>query len=73
MSYWNHLGAMVRTNRKQQGLTQEQLAEKLNTTKQYVSNFENGRQSCSVDKLVEISVALNCYLDIKLTPKDSKA
>jgi transcriptional regulator with XRE-family HTH domain len=69
MSYWNHLGSMVRHHRKQQRLTQEQLADKLNTTKQYVSNFENGRQPCSVDKLVEISIALNCYLDVNFTPK----
>lgn len=72
MSYWNHLGQMVKKHREQQGMTQTDLGEKINSTKQFVSNFENGRQKCSIDKLVEISVALDCYLDITMTPKGNE-
>ena len=69
MSYWNHIGGMVRQQREQLNLTQEDLGKLIGSSKQFVSNFENGRKKCSIDKLVEISVALDCYLDISLTPK----
>lgn len=69
MSYWNQLGQIVKLHRTKQGLTQAALAEKIGSTRQYVSNFENGRQKCSLDKLAEISAALDCHLDITMTSK----
>jgi len=35
------LGVMIQELRKEQGLTQEQLAEKCGTTKNYISRIEN--------------------------------
>ena len=60
---------MVKDHREQNKFTQEKLGKLIGSSKQFVSNFENGRKKCSVDKLVQISSALDCYLDITLTPK----
>jgi len=72
MNHWKQIGQMVKLNRQNRGLTQTQLGEQIGATKQFISNFEQGYKKCSVDKLVEIATALDCYLDINLTPKDGK-
>lgn len=45
----------IRTLRKQQGLKQEELAEKLFVTRQTVSNYENGRTMPDLDMLVKLA------------------
>jgi transcriptional regulator with XRE-family HTH domain len=68
MTYWNHIGDMVRKHREAQGLSQQELGEKVSASRQFISNFENGSKKCSLDKLVQISQALGCDLDITMTP-----
>lgn len=46
--------------RKRLGLTQEQLAKKLNTSRSNVANWENGQNMPSVDLLLKCSSIFNC-------------
>lgn len=57
--------------RKQSGMTQDELAEKLFVTRQTVSGWENGRTQPNLDMLGDLSDALNCSpLDIIDTKKN---
>lgn len=48
------LGAMLQELRKEQGLTQEQLAEKCGTTKTYISRIENNASDIRLSTLMRI-------------------
>jgi putative transcriptional regulator len=45
--------------RKKAGLTQEELAKKLNVSKSYISLKETGKRSVSVEEAKSIAKALN--------------
>ena len=48
------LGVMIQELRKEQGLTQEQLAEKCGTTKTYISRIENNSSDIRLSTLMRI-------------------
>lgn len=48
------LGAMLQGLRKEQGMTQEQLAEKCGTTKTYISRIENDASDIRLSTLTRI-------------------
>jgi len=48
------LGTMIQNLRKEQGLTQEQLAEKCGTTKTYISRIENNASDIRLSTLMRI-------------------
>ncbi len=48
------LGAMIQELRKEQGLTQEQLADKCGTTKTYISRIENNASDIRLSTLMRI-------------------
>ena len=48
------LGVMLQELRKEQGLTQEQLAEKCGTTKTYISRIENNASDIRLSTLMKI-------------------
>lgn len=48
------LGVMIQELRKEQGLTQEQLAEKCGTTKTYISRIENNASDIRLSTLMRI-------------------
>jgi len=48
------LGVMLQEMRKEQGLTQEQLAEKCGTTKTYISRIENHASDIRLSTLMRI-------------------
>lgn len=48
------LGAMIQQLRKEQGLTQEQLAQKCGTTKTYISRIENDASDIRLSTLMRI-------------------
>lgn len=50
---------IVRTKRKEKGLTQTELASKLNIPVSTYHNYERGRRKIPVDKLKEISFILD--------------
>ncbi|MFH6982480.1 helix-turn-helix domain-containing protein [Marinoscillum luteum] len=48
------LGAMLQEMRKNQGMTQEQLAQKCGTTKTYISRIENNASDIRLSTLMRI-------------------
>ena len=68
------IGSRIRMYRKESGLTQEQLADKINVTKSRVSNWEQGINRPDADILADICRALNVppsnLLDVHLSADD---
>ena len=48
-------GKNVKIERIKKDLTQEQLAEKMNISQNYLACIENGRQNMSLGKILELS------------------
>ena len=49
--------------RKECNLSQEQLAEKMNVSRQSVSKWENGSSYPDMDKIIELTKILECNLE----------
>lgn len=58
-----NLGENLINYRKENGLTQEGLAEQLNVSRQSIYKWESGQSYPEVQKLLLISQLLNCNLD----------
>ncbi len=56
--------------RKEHNLSQEELADKLNVSRQTISNWENGKFYPDIDALVKISKCFNISLDDLLSYDD---
>ncbi|MCF2556013.1 helix-turn-helix transcriptional regulator [Fournierella massiliensis] len=56
-------GKRLRELRLSLGLTQEELAEKLNISLNHMSFLERGLRSCSIDLFVELSFFFDVTLD----------
>ncbi len=54
------IGGRIKAERNRRGLTQENLAEKLDVSVGYVSQIERGVTKISLDTLAEISNVLKC-------------
>lgn len=59
----NNIGDKIKILRKVRGLTQTQLADKLNVGRATVSNYEIGRRSPHLKELERIASALGVGLD----------
>lgn len=57
------LGSNIYSLRKEKGLSQEKLAEKINVTRQTISNWELGETSPNPEQLILLSKALNKSID----------
>ena len=64
------VGSRIKRLRKQIGITQEQLAEKLNVTVNQLYRVEAGLSTGSVDLIVEISFHLDVSLDYLILGKE---
>lgn len=64
------LGKRIIEMRKKNNLSQEQLAEKLEVSRQTISNWENGKFYPDIDALVRISRYFNISLDDLLNYDD---
>jgi len=53
------------------GLTQEKLAEKLNTSDSHLRKIENGQRSASIDLYIDIAQYFNVSLDYLLLGEES--
>ncbi len=63
------IGVMIHQARLEKGMTQEQLAEKVGTTKSYISKIENDIKEVrlsTLQKIVEIGFGGQLQLNIKL-------
>lgn len=57
------IGQKIKILRKTRGLTQQQLADKLNVKRATISNYEIGRRSPHIKELESIAAALGVGLD----------
>lgn len=63
------IGAMIQEARIQKGLTQGELAEKVGTTKSYISKIENNVKEArfsTLQKIVELGLGEHLQLSIKI-------
>jgi len=60
------IGKNIRKYRKQQGLTQEQLAELSNLSTNYLGSIERGEKTLTLKTLIGIVDALNITADLLL-------
>ena len=61
------IGKRIIERRKSMGLTQEALAEKCDTTTQFISYAETGKRAMRPENLLKLSKALNVSADYLLT------
>jgi ribosome-binding protein aMBF1 (putative translation factor) len=63
------LGALIQEARLEKGMTQEELAEKVGTTKSYISKLENNIKEVRIStlkRIVELGLGGELQLSIKL-------
>ena len=65
------IGKRIQMRRKQQGMTQEQLADKMDVSIQMVSNLERGNKAIRIENLIKLSQILNISTDYILTGKET--
>ena len=59
------IGLILKYHREKRNLSQEDIADKLNTDKQYISNIENGRKNITIEQLELVLTAIGVtYKDI---------
>lgn len=59
-------GRRLKELRNIKGMTQEELAEKLNISREHLGRIERGKYGCSIDLLIELSFTLNASTDYLL-------
>jgi len=60
------IGARIKQARTSRGMTQAQLAELLNLTPKYISNFETGTRLPKLETFIMLANALDCGTDALL-------
>lgn len=60
------IAAQLRQVRKEQGMTQERLAEKVGTRKSNISRLESGRYNPSLDFLEKVAGGLGREIEVKV-------
>ena len=68
-----YVGQAIRAARRSRGLTQAQLAERLQTSAPYVSGLETGRMNPTVGLLFALAEALDAELRVELHVPDDEA
>ncbi|HWY32039.1 MAG TPA: helix-turn-helix transcriptional regulator [Candidatus Acidoferrum sp.] len=56
------MGDAVRARRKKLGLSQEELAEKTDLTRNYIGDIERAEKKSTLETLAKIAKALKCRL-----------
>ena len=59
---WLGIGLNILHYRKEQGMTQMQLAEMCNLSRNHIQRIETAASSCSLDTLIDIAEALRIPL-----------
>ena len=65
------IGYRVQTSRERAGLTQEQLAEKINRSTQFVSTLERGAAGASLETIINLCDALKVSSEWLLRGRDA--
>lgn len=65
-----HFGKNVKIERIKKDLTQEQLAEIMNISQNYIANVECGKVNMSLAKVLELSRGLNVSINVLLSFDD---
>lgn len=60
----------IRKRRESTGMTQVQLADRLNISKSLLCMYEMGKATPRAEKLPEIAAALNCTIDALYREED---
>ena len=63
----NEIGAFIQHMRKEQGMTQAEIAERLNVSAQSVSNWERGETLPDIAVLPDLAAVLRCSVDAILS------
>ena len=61
------IASQLRQVRKEQGMTQDRLAEKVGTRKSNISRLESGRYNPSLDFLEKVAGGLGREIEVKVT------
>ncbi|MEY8396727.1 helix-turn-helix transcriptional regulator [Lachnospiraceae bacterium 45-P1] len=64
-------GRRIQKLRREKGLTQEQLAERLNVSTVHLAKIETGKRGCSLDILIDFAAFFNASLDYLVLGKVS--
>ena len=69
--YFNQMefGQRIKEERNRMGLTQEELALRLNIGHEHMNKIERGKRGCSIDILLELSDVFGVSTDYLLTGK----
>lgn len=62
----------IRLARKKAGLSQTELAKKMNVAQNTLSNWERGNRSPKIDDLIALSFSLGCAIDYLVYNDNSK-
>lgn len=65
------VGKRIQKLRREKGLTQEQLAERLNISTVHLAKIEIGRRGCSLDILIDFATFFSASLDYLVLGKIS--
>ena len=66
------VGERIKARRDELDWTQDELANKANISKSFLSDLENGKRNVGADKLLDIARALSLSLDYLMTGKNAK-
>lgn len=66
------ISSLIKTKRKEKGLTQEELAKRINVTEKAISRWETGRGTPDISLLVPLSDELNVSVSELLNGKEDK-
>lgn len=58
--------------RNKKGMTQEELAQNINTSRSNIANYETGKNNPSVEMLEKLSEIFNCSMDYLMGRTDLK-
>lgn len=70
-SVLKEIGARINLKRKESGMTQEQLAEKMDVSVQMISNLEQGKKAIRPENLIKLCDVLNVSSNYILRNKKS--
>ena len=70
---YKEIGARIKWKRKEKGITQESLAERVDISTVYLSKIENGHVHPALDLLDAICGALDCEVDILFPSSGQKS